>query len=86
MYLTYYIYYQEEESPPVKLSAITWNMAAINNNPFEYWITTDDVAYNKLMEDVSEFINNPGSKDVPVHQVFTDSMLDGLCDDMKKAG
>jgi hypothetical protein len=53
---------QEEEGPPVKLNAITWNMAAINNNPFEYWITTEDAAYNKLMEDVSEFINNPGAK------------------------
>lgn len=47
-----------------------WNMAAINNNPFEYWITHDDPAYNKLMEDVSAFIQNPGDKDVPVHKVL----------------
>jgi len=37
-------------------------MAAINNNPFEYWITHDDKAYNKLMEDVSAFINDPKDK------------------------
>ena len=48
--------------PPEKLSAITWNMAAINNNPFEYWITHDDRAYNQLMEDVSTFINDPGQQ------------------------
>ena len=33
------------------LSTLTWNVAAINNNPFEYWIT-HNAAYNKLMEDV----------------------------------
>ena len=36
-------------------------MAAINNNPFEYWITHDDAKYNTLMEDVSAFINDPVS-------------------------
>ena len=24
-----------------QLKALTWNMAAINNNPFEYWITNE---------------------------------------------
>mmetsp|Transcript_33906 Transcript_33906/g.76675 ORF Transcript_33906/g.76675 Transcript_33906/m.76675 type:complete len:567 (+) Transcript_33906:226-1926(+) len=72
--------------PPEDLSAITWNMAAINNNPFEYWITHDDPKYNKLMEDVSQFINDPGDKDVPVHEVFTQAMFDELCERMKQAG
>lgn len=39
---------------------LTWNVAAINSNPFEYWITHDDPAYNKLMADVSAFIKSPG--------------------------
>jgi hypothetical protein len=30
----------------------TWNIAAVNNNPFEYWVTHSDPAYNHLMEGV----------------------------------
>ena len=30
------------------LRVATWNIAAINNNPFEYWITHDDADYNML--------------------------------------
>ena len=39
----------------------TWNIAAINNNPFEYWITHDDADYNALMEGVQSFIDQPGA-------------------------
>lgn len=70
----------------VDLRAITWNMAAINNNPFEYWITNEDPGYNQLMEDVSTFINSPGDNDVPVHEVFTQAMFDELCQEMVGAG
>ena len=65
------------------LSAVTWNIAAINNNPFEYWITNDDPAYNELMKKVSTFITDPGEKDVPVSEVFTDAMFDQLMKSMK---
>lgn len=69
------------------LSLISWNMAAINNNPFEYWITYDeDPSYDKLMQDVSSFIDSPGEKDVPVHQVFTDAMFEELCTEMQQRG
>ena len=47
-----------------QIIAVTWNIAAINNNPFEYWITHDDKDYNKLMVDVQEFIASPGDRDV----------------------
>ena len=40
----------------------TWNIAAINNNPFEYWITHDDADYNALMEGVQSFIDQPGER------------------------
>ena len=53
------------------LRVATWNIAAINNNPFEYWITHDDADYNALMEGVQSFIDQPGERDVPVSQVFT---------------
>ena len=39
---------------------MTWNIAAINNNPFEYWITNDDESYNDIMKSVSEYIEKPG--------------------------
>ena len=37
------------------VKALTWNIAAINNNPFEYWITADDPSYNQLMGKVGYF-------------------------------
>ena len=43
----------------------TWNIAAINNNPFEYWITHDDADYNALMEGVQSFIDQPGARLAP---------------------
>lgn len=60
------------------LKAVTWNIAAINNNPFEYWITHDDADYNKLMKDVQEFIDSPGARDVAVSSVFTPAMFSEL--------
>lgn len=60
------------------LTTATWNIAAINNNPFEYWITNDDPAYNDLMKKVSQFVTDPGSKDVKVSEVFSDTMFDDL--------
>jgi len=60
------------------LNVATWNIAAINNNPFEYWITHDDPAYNKMMDAVQEFIENPGDGDVKVSEVFTPAMFDEL--------
>ena len=60
------------------LNVVTWNIAAINNNPFEYWITHNDADYNKLMEDVQTFIDAPGERDVLVSQVFTPAMFGEL--------
>jgi hypothetical protein len=65
------------------VATLTWNIAAINNNPFEYWITNDDPAYNKLMQDVSAFITDPGDKDVAVAEIFTDAMFEELMASMK---
>eukprot|EP00802_Teleaulax_amphioxeia_P005775 Tamp_05779.p1 GENE.Tamp_05779~~Tamp_05779.p1 ORF type:complete len:578 (+),score=107.65 Tamp_05779:81-1736(+) len=60
------------------LRVATWNVAAINNNPFEYWITYPDAKYVELMQGVQEFVSAPGARDVPVHEVFTDSMAKEL--------
>ena len=65
------------------ISTATWNIAAINNNPFEYWITNDDPEYNNLMRKVSKFITEPGDKDVPVSSIFTPSMFKDLMKHME---
>ena len=62
-----------------RLSVTTWNIAAINNNPFEYWITTkENPAYEKLMIDIENFLEKPGANDVPVSKVFTEDMFASL--------
>ncbi|KAK1740551.1 hypothetical protein QTG54_008646 [Skeletonema marinoi] len=52
-----------------KLTVSTWNVAAINNNPFEYWITYNE-PYENLM--------TPGDRDVPVQDVFNEDMFSKL--------
>eukprot|EP01060_Flectonema_neradi_P009441 TRINITY_DN16726_c0_g1_i1.p1 TRINITY_DN16726_c0_g1~~TRINITY_DN16726_c0_g1_i1.p1 ORF type:complete len:558 (+),score=99.49 TRINITY_DN16726_c0_g1_i1:71-1744(+) len=77
---------------PTTLKTATWNIAAINNNPFEYWvsITTDKklkTSYNDLMEGVAAAIKNPSEKDdKKVSEVFTQDMFDELIQSMKDAG
>jgi hypothetical protein len=68
------------------LKLATWNIAAINNNPFEYWITSPDPQYNELMKKVSAFILNPDTSDVPISSVFTQQMFDELAQSMQTAG
>jgi hypothetical protein len=75
----------KEAADPAMLVG-TWNLAAINNNPFEYWITHTDAAYNKLMVDVQNFIDNPGARDVRVDSVFTAEMFGELSADMEAVG
>lgn len=68
------------------IKAITWNIAAINNNPFEYWITNSDPIYNKMMKDVSKYIETPGEYDIAVESIFSQTMYDDLENSMKLAG
>jgi len=62
-----------EAASPATLRLATWNIAAINNNPFEYWITHSDPDYNTLMADVQAFVDAPAERDVPVEEVFSES-------------
>ena len=68
------------------VKAITWNIAAINNNPFEYWITNKDAGYNRIMSEVAAYIDNPGNNDIPVKEIFTDQMYSELEESMSNAG
>lgn len=66
-----------------KLNIATWNIAAINNNPFEYWITyKENPAYEELMVNIEKFLEDPGDKDVAVSQVFTEEMFAKLDETM----
>lgn len=70
-----------------KLAVTTWNIAAINNNPFEYWITyKENPEYEKLMINIENFLENPGDKDIPVKNVFTEEMFTKLDARMTKVG
>lgn len=60
------------------LRAASWNLAAVNNNPFEYWVSMEDPAYRKMLTDVEALVQAPGAADVPVQTVFTDTMFDEL--------
>ena len=60
------------------LSTLTWNLAAVNNNPFEYWLTHPDPGYAALMEAVEHFMEEPGDYDIPVGEVLTKPMFDEL--------
>ena len=53
----------------------SWNIAAVNNNPFEYWVSYDNPAYVKLMDDVQDFVSEPGARDITVKEVFTEEMF-----------
>mmetsp|Transcript_51607 Transcript_51607/g.122806 ORF Transcript_51607/g.122806 Transcript_51607/m.122806 type:complete len:594 (+) Transcript_51607:118-1899(+) len=68
------------------MKVVTWNIAAINNNPFEYWITHDDPEYNEMMQDVEAFLSDPGDADVPLSQVFKKEWVDELVKLMKNEG
>jgi hypothetical protein len=70
-----------------KLTVATWNIAAINNNPFEYWITyKENPKYEELMIKVEQFLESPGDKDVPVSAVFTENMFTQLDTRLKEVG
>ena len=62
----------------MSLQVISWNIAAVNNNPFEYWITHSDAGYTQLMAGIEEFVDEPGSLDVPVSDIFTEVMFEDL--------
>jgi hypothetical protein len=63
----------------------SWNLSAINNNPFEYWVTHTDPEYNKLMTGVQSFIDSP-ERDLPIHEVFTDEMFAELRSELEAVG
>uniref|UniRef100_A0A7S2MCS3 Endonuclease/exonuclease/phosphatase domain-containing protein n=1 Tax=Helicotheca tamesis TaxID=374047 RepID=A0A7S2MCS3_9STRA len=78
---------QEQAGSERSLAIATWNMAAINNNPFEYWITYDeDPRYEELMVAVEKFLEEPGDRDLSVEEVFGQKRFKKLKEKMEKVG
>eukprot|EP00457_Paulinella_chromatophora_P001270 gb/GEZN01001272.1/.p1 GENE.gb/GEZN01001272.1/~~gb/GEZN01001272.1/.p1 ORF type:complete len:971 (-),score=160.49 gb/GEZN01001272.1/:211-3123(-) len=70
--------------PVAPIKVLTWNLAAINNNPFEYHIDSPDPSYLKVMSAYQDFIENPGARDIPIDQVFTEQYYNQLMITMGK--
>jgi len=73
-------------SRPGTISVMTWNVAAVNNNPFEYWLEYDDSSYTELMVGVENILAQPGDVDVAVSEIFTEAMFQELKALMRQQG
>ena len=70
-----------------RLTVTSWNIAAINNNPFEYWITfPSNEQYEIIMGNIEHFLEHPGDNDILVNSVFTDDMFNKLESTMDSVG
>ena len=69
-----------------ELEVVTWNIAAPNNNPFEYWATHESEEYIQLMSAVQECLDDPGDRDVEVCEVFNCKMYGQLRDELEFHG
>jgi len=88
------------EGSPNLVSVISWNIAAINNNPFEYWmdpsgckdphIAQAEAAYSRLMTEAGNFIDRqreaPADQLVRVKDIMTPAMVDELFQLMEPKG
>ena len=55
----------------------SWNVAAVNNNPFEYWVSCADESYNVFMSKVEDLMLD-AENDTAIHNIFSDSMFEAL--------
>ena len=67
-------------------SVASWNVAAINNNPWEYYMDHPNPQYDEIMAGVEALVSAPGAADVAVSAVFTDAMAASLAAAMRGAG
>jgi len=80
------MFMQPAVDPDSSVSVLTWNVAAVNNNPFEYWVTFEDPVYMQLMQGVESFLQDPGEHDVRVDEIFTEAMFQEVRELMAKEG
>ncbi len=62
------------------INVASWNIAAINNNPFEYWITYPDKTYDEFMLRVEQIISSQA--ELLGKQIFTENMFSELMEEL----
>jgi len=68
------------------LDVVSWNVAAINNNPWEYYMESS-AEYDALMREVQEMMSGgKASLDEPVGSIFSDAMAAELFEQMRSCG
>ena len=72
------------EGVGIWIQVASWNTAAVNNNPFEYWMSSSNTMYDNLMKNIQEFVDSD-EKDIKISEIFTDTMFDDLRNQMNKA-
>ena len=75
-----------EEADGRNLRVATWNVASINNNPFEYFVSHDVPAYLKVMQDIEKFMISPGEHDVTLGEIMSNRILEELAALIENAG
>ena len=61
-----------------EINVATWNIAAPNNNPFEFWSTHHNQDYDNLMSALQRCFDCPLEMNVPIEQIFSHSMYEEL--------
>jgi len=69
---------EEKKSNNDILKVMSWNIAGINNNPWEYYVCLDDKKYNDLMFYIESFLTNNGN------EIKVRSVLDSIDSDFFK--
>ena len=75
----------DESSESLSICAASWNVAAINNNPFEFWVHCPDEQYNEFMNRVEDIMQTT-DKDFNIIDIFTDERFNDLEEEMCRAG
>ena len=64
------------------LRVVTWNIAAPNNNPFEYWAMKPSSGLDEVVAGFQQCMDHPESYDIKISDIFTPSMYQELRDEM----
>ncbi len=68
------------------LNVATWNIAAPNNNPFEFWVSHQNEEYNELMLAIQKHIDQPKTFESKIGQIFTPCMYAELRNELALQG
>lgn len=68
------------------LNVATWNIAAPNNNPFEFWVSHQNEEYNDLLLAIQKHIDHPKPFESKICQIFTPGMYAELRNELALQG